>query len=210
MEMAQVTAYKTEVQFMKALNLLAWNISYTEPFELSSRVLTDISRDCADAFRMEYFCAINDCITTYSLCEDTLNPACEPDSEFNPAALLRLEGKKPHLVYICTPLRGDVEKNIEFARQKAKEVFDSGDIPVCPHLLFPHIADPYNPEQDQRGMEMCLKLIERCHCVPVYGAERTEGMLREIHHAERLKIPIHVEQQENQKTRPRQHPGSCR
>ena len=43
----------------------------------------------------------------------------------------------PKLVYICAPLRGDVEKNIEFARQKAQEVFQAGDIPVCPHLMFP-------------------------------------------------------------------------
>ena len=38
----------------------------------------------------------------------------------------------PKLVYICAPLRGDVEKNIEFARQKAQEVFQAGDIPVSP------------------------------------------------------------------------------
>lgn len=43
----------------------------------------------------------------------------------------------PRLVYICAPLRGDVEKNVEFARQKAQEVFRDGDIPVCPHLMFP-------------------------------------------------------------------------
>ena len=42
----------------------------------------------------------------------------------------------PKLVYICAPLRGDVANNIEFARQKAQEVFQSGDIPVCP----PHYA----------------------------------------------------------------------
>jgi hypothetical protein len=43
----------------------------------------------------------------------------------------------PKLVYICAPLRGDVEKNIEFARQKAQDVFQTGNIPVCPHLMFP-------------------------------------------------------------------------
>ena len=54
----------------------------------------------------------------------------------------------PKLVYICAPLRGDVEKNIEFAREKAQAVFQSGDIPICPHLMFPPIADPGNPAQD--------------------------------------------------------------
>lgn len=60
----------------------------------------------------------------------------------------------PKLVYICAPLRGDVEKNIEFARRKAQEVFQAGDIPVCPHLMFPPIADPENPVQDQAAREM--------------------------------------------------------
>ena len=38
----------------------------------------------------------------------------------------------PKLVYICAPLRGEVEKNIEFARQKAQEVFQAGDIQSAP------------------------------------------------------------------------------
>ena len=41
------------------------------------------------------------------------------------------------LVCICAPPRGDVEKNIAFARQKVQEVFQAGDIPICPQLMFP-------------------------------------------------------------------------
>ena len=67
-----------------------------------------------------------------------------------------LERSGPKLVYICAPLRGDVTNNVEFARQKAQEVFADGDIPVCPHLLFPPIADPNHPEQDaKRGRCPC-------------------------------------------------------
>ena len=91
------------------------------------------------------------------------------------------------LVYICAPLRGDVEKNIEFARQKAKEVFQSGDIPVCPHLMFPPIADP---EQDQAAREMGLRLVESCQQVNVYGTVASEGMWAEINHAVLLGIPV--------------------
>ena len=82
----------------------------------------------------------------------------------------------PKLVYICAPLRGDVEKNIEFARQKAQEVFQAGDIPVCPHLMFPPIADPENPTQDQAAREMGLRLVESCQQVNVYGTTLSEGM----------------------------------
>ncbi len=101
----------------------------------------------------------------------------------------------PKLVYICAPLRGDVEKNIEFARQKAQEVFQAGDIPVCPHLMFPPIADPENPVQDQAARDMGLRLVESCQEVHVYGPEWTEGMWAEIRHAMDLGIEVKTDQQ---------------
>lgn len=101
----------------------------------------------------------------------------------------------PKLVYICAPLRGDVEKNIEFARQKAQEVFQAGDIPVCPHLMFPPVADPENPQQDQAAREMGLRLVESCQQVNVYGPEWTEGMWAEIRHAMDLGIEVKTDQQ---------------
>lgn len=101
----------------------------------------------------------------------------------------------PRLVYICAPLRGDVEQNIEFARQKAQEVFQSGDIPICPHLMFPPIADPSDLMQDQVSRDMGLRLLESCQQINVYGSELTEGMLAEIGHASKLGIPVSSEQQ---------------
>ena len=109
----------------------------------------------------------------------------------------------PKLVYICAPLRGDVEKNIEFARQKAQEVFQSGDIPVCPHLMFPPIADPENPVQDQAAREMGLRLVESCQQVNVYGLEWTEGMWAEIRHAMDLGIQVKTDQKTIGRTTPR-------
>ena len=102
----------------------------------------------------------------------------------------------PKLVYICAPLRGEVEKNIAFAREKAREVFAAGDVPVCPHLMFPPIADPENPVQDQAAREMGLRLVEFCQQVNVYGPVWTEGMWAEINHAERLGIPVLTDQKE--------------
>ena len=109
----------------------------------------------------------------------------------------------PKLVYICAPLRGDVEKNIEFARQKAQEVFQAGDIPVCPHLMFPPIADPENPQQDQAAREMGLRLVESCQEVHVYGPEWTEGMWAEIRHAMDLGIQVKTDQKTIGRSPPR-------
>lgn len=106
------------------------------------------------------------------------------------------ERNHPKLIYICAPLRGEVEKNIAFARERAREVFAGGDVPICPHLMFPPIADPENPTQDQAVREMGLRLVESCQQVNVYGPVWTDGMCAEIRHAERLGIPIMTDQKE--------------
>lgn len=98
------------------------------------------------------------------------------------------------MIYICAPLRGDVEQNIEFARQKAQEVFQQGDIPICPHLMFPPIADPERPTEDLAAREMGLRLVESCHQLNVYGPTWTDGMWAEIHRAEKLGIPVMTDQ----------------
>lgn len=109
-----------------------------------------------------------------------LQPFCEQASE--PECNLQL-------VYICAPLRGNVEQNIEFARQRAREVFEAGEIPVCPHLMFPPIADPGNETEDQAAREMGLRLVALCQQVNAYGA-CTAGMREEIELAERFGIPV--------------------
>ena len=98
----------------------------------------------------------------------------------------------PKLVYICVPLQGDMAKNIEFAQQKAKEVFQDGSIPLCPLLMF---AAPEGPAQNQTVQEMGLRLIESCNEVHVYGPEWTEEMWKDIRHAIELGIEVMTDQQ---------------
>lgn len=109
----------------------------------------------------------------------------------------------PKLVFICAPLRGDVEKNIEFARQKAQEVFADGDIPICPHLLFPPITDPKHPEQDKKVKEMSLRLLESCQQLNVYGPIWTDDMWKHIYRAGDLGIPVMTDQKAIGRTPPR-------
>lgn len=109
----------------------------------------------------------------------------------------------PKLVFICAPLRDDVEKNIEFARQKAQEVFADGDIPVCPHLLFPPIADPNDPEQDAKGRKMAMRLLESCQQLNVYGPIWTDDMWKHIYRAGDLGIPVMTDQKAIGRTPPR-------
>ena len=105
----------------------------------------------------------------------------------------------PRLVYICALFQDDVEKNIAFARQKAWEVFQAGDIPVCPHLM---IADPKDPAQDQAAREMGLRLVESCQQVNVYGTVLSERMWAEVNHAILLGIPVKSDLKAIERTQP--------
>lgn len=93
-----------------------------------------------------------------------------------------------------------MEKNIVFARQKPQGVFTGGDIPICPHLMFPPIADPADPAQDRKAREMGLRLVESCQQLNEYGSERTEEMWAEIERAGKLGIPIRTDQKAIGKT----------
>lgn len=104
------------------------------------------------------------------------------------------EQDRAKLVYVCAPLRGDVEANIEFVKAKAAELFRQGYIPICPHLMFPPVADVNNPAQDEQARKMGLQLIGLCSRVNVYGPEWTDGMWAEIHRAEKMGVPVYTDQ----------------
>lgn len=110
------------------------------------------------------------------------------------------------LVFICAPLQGNVKKNIEFARQKALEVFVDGDVPICQHILFSYAANPNHPEQDTKTKEMSLRLLESCQQMNVYGPVWTDGMWQEIYKAGELGIPVMTDQKTIGRTPPARHP----
>ena len=51
------------------------------------------------------------------------------------------------LVYICSPYRGDTEKNGEKARRYSRFAIENKAIPITPHLLYPQFMDDSNPEE---------------------------------------------------------------
>ena len=104
-------------------------------------------------------------------------------------------------------LRGDVTNNVEFARQKAQEVFVEGNIPICPHLLFPPVADPTDPAQDEKARAMGLRLLESCQQMNVYGPVWTDGMWQEIYKAGELGIPVLTDQKTIGRTPPARRLG---
>lgn len=111
-------------------------------------------------------------------------------SDMNPALISVKESRGPDLVYICAPLRGNVEANIDKATEYAREVFLRGDLPICPHIYFPQFASVDNPQEDRAAMDMGLALLRRCQRINVYSGSPTSGMREEIAKAKEWGIKI--------------------
>lgn len=97
------------------------------------------------------------------------------------------------LVYICSPCRGEVEKNIIKAQgycREAVELFPDV-IPIAPHVYFTQFLNELEPAERAEGMEMGIALLDMCSEIWVYGMDNpSEGMKAEIEYAEEHGITI--------------------
>lgn len=65
-----------------------------------------------------------------------------------------------------------------------------GYTPVASHLIYPQILDDTIPEQRELGLTLGYHLLAACSEMWVCGERISDGMAKEIHHAERLGINI--------------------
>jgi len=94
------------------------------------------------------------------------------------------------MIFICSPLRGDIEGNVKRANQYCYDVAIKGDMPIAPHCVFTQYLDDLKPNERELGMKMGLELLRRCDGLLVCGDIVSAGMQAEIKEAERLGIPI--------------------
>ena len=94
-------------------------------------------------------------------------------------------------VYICSPYRGDVERNLELAREYCRLAMGEGFIPVCPHIYFTQFLCDDDEGERRMGIEAGLELLDGCSELWVFGSP-TEGMLEEIEYARTHGIGIVV------------------
>ena len=97
---------------------------------------------------------------------------------------------KLRLVYISSPLRGDVERNIQRARDYCAYAASCGVIPLAPHTIFTQYLDDEQPEQREQGLRMGRDLMWRCDDLWVVGSTISSGMREEIELAKKLYMPI--------------------
>lgn len=94
------------------------------------------------------------------------------------------------LVYICSPLAGDIENNLRFAWAACRYAVDQECAPIAVHLLYPRILDDTVPAERETGIRMGLRVLASCDELWICGERISQGMSHEIAEAKRLGIPI--------------------
>jgi len=84
------------------------------------------------------------------------------------------------LIYVASPYAGDVERNVEYAKQACRTVMECGHAFFAPHLLYPSVLNDAVPEERQAGMDMGLAMLFRCDELWVFGPHISSGMQTEI------------------------------
>lgn len=95
-------------------------------------------------------------------------------------------------IYICSPLRGDIEKNMQRARNYCRYVLlKETVIPVCPHIYFTQFLDDNKEIERKLGTDLGKALLTDCKEIWVFDENGiSQGMKEEIEIAERLNIPV--------------------
>lgn len=94
------------------------------------------------------------------------------------------------LIFIASPYAGDIEKNIEYAKEACRYVLNEGNAFFCPHLLYPQILDDNNLEERKLGIDMGKEFLLKCDELWAFGNQISSGMFEEIEFARERGIPV--------------------
>jgi len=85
-------------------------------------------------------------------------------------------------VFICSPLRGDYQKNIENAKKYSRMAVLEGYIPITPHIYLTQFLDDKVKKERELALKINLELMDLCDEMWVFGNEITDGMRKEINY----------------------------
>ena len=94
------------------------------------------------------------------------------------------------LIFIASPYAGDIQKNIEYAKEACRYVLNEGNAFFCPHLIYPQILDDSNPEERKLAINMGKEFLSKCDELWVFGNHISHGMFEEIEFAREKRIPV--------------------
>ena len=87
------------------------------------------------------------------------------------------------LVYVCSPLAGDINGNIEKAVHYCAYAAQQGVVPLAPHTIFTRFLNDTIPEQREQGLKMGIELLKHCDELWCCGDKISVGMRNEIIYA---------------------------
>lgn len=93
-------------------------------------------------------------------------------------------------VFVCSPLRGDYERNLELAKRACLCISRMGDAPFAPHVLYTQFLDDNNPNDRDSGIESGIMFLRTCDQLVYFGDHISFGMEQEIQVARECHIPI--------------------
>ncbi len=113
---------------------------------------------------------------------------------FEALSNIEREAREAHafrpIIYICSPLSGNIEENQVKARGYCRFAVDAGYIPLAPHIYFPQFMTDANPKERNLAIFMDIVLLSKCSELWVFGEIISEGMSLEIEKAKRRGRPI--------------------
>ena len=110
-----------------------------------------------------------------------------PDDPLLSALRKNVPGK---VVYIASPLSGDVEQNLQFARQACRYAISEDVVPFAPHLLYTQMLDDSDLGERQLGIDMGNRMLMLCDELWLCGDRISPGMAGEKELAEHLGLPV--------------------
>ena len=165
---------------------------YDFSYDTRKRVIQTINSAILNCYVYEIGVNCKGCLEIYVGDEDWVDNI---NSEFyNYPSAGYEENKKSNIekVYICSPLRGDMENNIKRAEEYCRMVsLKLNKIPICPHIYFTRFLNDDNELERKVGIDCGLKLLLECDTMYVFDKNGiSEGMKEEIKTAKDLDIPI--------------------
>lgn len=95
-------------------------------------------------------------------------------------------------IFVCSPYRGDTEKNLKVAKFAARIIVKTGHIPVAPHLYFPLFLDDEDKNERMQGIKLGAALLRECDRLWLIGPTVTRGMEFELAVAKETQIPVEL------------------
>ena len=93
------------------------------------------------------------------------------------------------LVILESPYAGDVDTNLEYARECLLDSLSRGVSPIAFHLLYPQVLDDDHPVQRALGLDASAEWYEKANSVVAYtDLGISPGMEKGISLAENLAI----------------------